>query len=375
MQSINKKYSILFVDDEEKALKYFSRLFSDEFTILTASNTENARTILQENHEDIGILITDQRMPEETGVKLLKYTKENYPNIIRLLTTAYSDLGDAIEAVNAGEILRYITKPWDIDLLRLELRHALRFFLLKNERDILLKEKLNTLLRMAEINKARDLIIFSASLDKLYRSEKAILDLLRQIPVSHSSPVFDINSLDEWNLSKTQILNTLNLVDQTKAVFLPVENYNKEKTSTESLLKECCQKSGIQFNVSGTLPELELNKPLFEQLFLQMTNLLKTIAPSKAATLTAQATDPGMNLRFSSRSGEWKGLSILDIPPELLSSFLICYHHGGTFKIQNNEDGSTCFLLDFVTSGADINDKAGMDETLDDILSRFEFWI
>ena len=167
MQSAEKKYAILFVDDEEKALKYFSRLFSDEFTILTASNTEIARSVLSEHHENISILITDQRMPEETGVKLLRYTKENYPNIIRLLTTAYSDLSDAIDAVNTGEILRYITKPWDIDLLRLELRHALRFFLLKYERDMLLKEKLNTLLRMAEINKARDLVIFSSSLNKL----------------------------------------------------------------------------------------------------------------------------------------------------------------------------------------------------------------
>ena len=111
MQNTDGKYSILFVDDEEKALKYFSRLFSDEFTILTAPDTEKAKAILQENHQDIGVLITDQRMPEETGVTLLKHAKDNYPNIIRLLTTAYSDLSDAIEAVNKGEILRYITKP------------------------------------------------------------------------------------------------------------------------------------------------------------------------------------------------------------------------------------------------------------------------
>lgn len=374
MQNTDKKHAILFVDDEEKALKYFSRLFSDEFTILTASNTEQAKTILKENHQNVGVLITDQRMPDETGVKLLKHAKDNYPNIIRLLTTAYSDLSDAIEAVNTGEILRYITKPWDIDLLRIELRHALRFFLLQNERDILLKEKLNTWLRLVEINKARDLIIFSKSFTKLANSQKAVLDFLRQVPVNHSSPAFGIESLDEWSLSKTQILNTLNLINQVTAAFLPIENYGMKKTSTAPLLKECCNKYGIEFNATGTLPDLPLNVPLFDQLIRQLADLLKAIEPSESIKLTAQSKDSAINLTLSSKNAGWKDISILNIPAELLASYLICYHHDGALRIVNNKDEGISFQFDIPLEEAGVKDSADLEEALDDILSRFEFW-
>ena len=95
-----KKFSVLFVDDEEKALKYFSRLYSEDFDILTAASVAAAKEVLSEKADSIGVLITDQRMPEAKGVDLLNYAREQHPQIVRLLTTAYSDLNDAIEAVN-----------------------------------------------------------------------------------------------------------------------------------------------------------------------------------------------------------------------------------------------------------------------------------
>ena len=374
MQNINKKYAILFVDDEEKALKYFSRLFSDEFVILTAPNTELAKAILQEKHQEIGILITDQRMPEETGVKLLQHTKENYPNIIRLLTTAYSDLRDAIEAVNTGEILRYITKPWDIDLLRLELRHALRFFLLKNERDLLLREKLNAWLRLVGINKARDLIIFAYSFDKLSNSRNAVMDFLRQIPVNQSSQSYDIERLDEWSLSKSQILDTLNLITQVTQVFSSVDNYIMEKVPVAPFLKTSSEKYGAEFVSSGTLPDMTLNTQLFELLIQQLVSQIKALAPGEPVKLDAQATGSGMSLTLSSSNDGWTELSILDIPVELLASYLICYHHDGVFTVQNGDDNSTRFRLDFTSTKVDVEKETDLEEDLDEILSRFEFW-
>ena len=374
MQNTDGKYSILFVDDEEKALKYFSRLFSDEFTILTAPDTEKAKAILQENHQDIGVLITDQRMPEETGVTLLKHAKDNYPNIIRLLTTAYSDLSDAIEAVNKGEILRYITKPWDIDLLRLELRHALRFFLLKNERDVLLKEKLNIRLRLIEINKARDLIVFATSLNKMRNSQKAIFDFLQQAPVLHSSPTFDLERLDEWSLSKVEIIDTLKLIKEVTVTFSSIEDFNTKQVSTTSILKECCDACGIAFDSAGSLPDLSLNSTLFNLLIQQLMDLLKTLSPAEPVKLSAQVTDSNLRITLSSKNGGWPELSILNIPSGLLSSFIICYHHNGTFRIGNGENENIYFQLDFPLGDAGLNDEIAMEEVLDEILSRFEFW-
>ena len=110
-------YAILFVDDEEKTRKYFDRAFAREYRVLTAPSVAQARELLEKHGNEIGVLISDQRMPEEKGVVLLRHAREHYPHIVRILTTAYSDLDDAIESVNSGEILRYITKPWDLKLL------------------------------------------------------------------------------------------------------------------------------------------------------------------------------------------------------------------------------------------------------------------
>jgi len=103
----------LYVDDEEKSLKYFTRAFEDQFCIFTASNAQDGLRILEEHRDDIGVLMTDQRMPGEKGVWLLEKARHLRPRIIRILVTAYSDMEAAIAAVNTGAIYRYISKPWD----------------------------------------------------------------------------------------------------------------------------------------------------------------------------------------------------------------------------------------------------------------------
>ena len=144
-----KRSIILFVDDEEKTLKYFSRIFSNDFRILTSTNVESAKQIIDQKSDEIAILITDQRMPKRKGVDLLKFTRENYPHIIRLLTTAYTDLDSAIEAVNAGEIFRYITKPWNIDKLNDHLVDAMNLYLAREQERNLLAGKRQAMYQLA----------------------------------------------------------------------------------------------------------------------------------------------------------------------------------------------------------------------------------
>ena len=140
-----KRYAILYVDDEDKSLKYFSLAFADRFRILTAPNAAEGYALLQQHKEEIAVLMTDQRMPGEKGVQLLERTRQLNPRIIRILATAYSDLEAAIQAVNTGSIYRYITKPWDLAELEITLRRALEFFLVQHERDHLLREKVAVL--------------------------------------------------------------------------------------------------------------------------------------------------------------------------------------------------------------------------------------
>lgn len=137
-----KPSKILYVDDEAMALKYFERLVSPIAPVLTAGSVQEGRAVLREHAADIAVLVCDQRMPGEYGNELLRHARQNYPNMVRMLTTAYSELDEAIEAINTGEIYRYITKPWELESLRADLKNAMELADLRNERDELMRDKL-----------------------------------------------------------------------------------------------------------------------------------------------------------------------------------------------------------------------------------------
>jgi CheY-like chemotaxis protein len=135
-------YAILFVDDEANTRKYFRRLFREKFRILEAEDGVQALKIFHEHADEIGIIVTDQRMPNETGIGFLSKISDQYPDIIKILSTAYTDIDAAIGSVNQGGVFRYMTKPWDIPQLEITLRRAMEFFIVKRERDALLEAKM-----------------------------------------------------------------------------------------------------------------------------------------------------------------------------------------------------------------------------------------
>ena len=138
---MHSPFSVLYVDDEEKSLKYFQEVFGGAFPIHTASNAQEGFEILESHKDRIGILMTDQRMPGEKGTELLERVRQVRPRILRFLVTAHTDLEAVIEAVNRGAIYKYITKPWDIPELEITLKRGLEFFGLQRERDQLLRFK------------------------------------------------------------------------------------------------------------------------------------------------------------------------------------------------------------------------------------------
>src|SRR5881394_2337488 len=125
-----KQHAVLYVDDEEKSLKYFTRAFSDQFRILTAANAQDGLKLLEAHQDEIGLLMTDQRMPGEKGIWLLEKARQLRPRIIRILATAHADMDAAIAAVNTGAIYKYVTKPWDPPQLEITLARGLEFFML-----------------------------------------------------------------------------------------------------------------------------------------------------------------------------------------------------------------------------------------------------
>ena len=106
-----KKARILFVDDEERILTALRSVFRMNYHVLTATNGAEAIELLKKFHPHV--VVSDQRMPEMTGVELLRQVKEIDPNTVRLLLTGYSDLAAIVGSVNEGEVFRFVSKPWD----------------------------------------------------------------------------------------------------------------------------------------------------------------------------------------------------------------------------------------------------------------------
>jgi FixJ family two-component response regulator len=167
-----QRYAILFVDDEEKTRKYFRRLYGETFRILEASDGVEALSVFRAHAAEIGIIITDQRMPNETGVGFLAKISDQYPDVVKILSTAYSDLDAAIGSVNKGGIYRYITKPWEVSELEVTLRRAMEFFIVKRERNSLMTAKLQALAN----------VIYSSRLAAF-----ALVPVTAGLPVKHAA--------------------------------------------------------------------------------------------------------------------------------------------------------------------------------------------
>lgn len=124
---------ILCVDDETAILKSLRRVLMDEnCEVLTAPSGAEGIDILKEE-SNIALIISDQRMPEMTGVDFLQQAKIIAPSAYRVMLTGYADINATMDAVNHGEIWRYITKPWDDEQLILLVRDAIRHYHLENE--------------------------------------------------------------------------------------------------------------------------------------------------------------------------------------------------------------------------------------------------
>jgi putative nucleotidyltransferase with HDIG domain len=124
--------TVLFVDDEVNILKAVQRLLRpEEMTVLCASTGEEALEILSKTKTQV--VVTDQRMPEMSGVDLLSSVRQRHPDIVRMMLTGYTEMNVAVEAINRGEIYRLITKPWNDDELRATIRQAFEQADLKDE--------------------------------------------------------------------------------------------------------------------------------------------------------------------------------------------------------------------------------------------------
>ena len=132
---------ILYVDDEVNNLNSFKAAFRRYFNIYTAQSAKEGRKVLEA--EEIGVIITDQRMPGETGIEFLESILPVYPDTIRILLTGFSDINAVMGAINRGQVYKYLVKPWADDELKMYIQNALELYNLRKEnKDLAVKLKL-----------------------------------------------------------------------------------------------------------------------------------------------------------------------------------------------------------------------------------------
>jgi two-component system probable response regulator PhcQ len=378
-----KKFAVLYVDDEEKSLKYFARAFEDQFRIFTAPSAQEGLKILEQHKDDIGLLMTDQRMPGEKGVWLLEKSRQLRPRIIRILATAFSDMDAAIAAVNTGAIYKYVGKPWDPPQLEATIKRGLEFFLVQRERDQLLKEKMSVLHNMMIADRIMSLGLLAAGLGHHIRNSlvavKTFMDLA---PIKLQEEQVDLDGLrnpDFWKEYYHNVQGQIGKINSLlKDLWVASENPTyefKDQVQLSDILNEvlgnfkesfAAKKITVQNNVPAALPALTVDKAKFSRLFeLLLKDEIVSLPPGSQITLSAQCGElspvekaeihftlsdngPGLPkeaLRLVFDPFLVRADSPLEYGINLMGCFFIVHHHGGHIEAKSEPDKGTTFNL------------------------------
>lgn len=375
-----KKFGILYVDDEEKSLSNFSRAFGEEFRVFTASSAQTGFALLQKHAEEIGLLMTDQRMPGEKGVWLLEKARQFRPNILRVLVTAYADMEAAIAAVNSGAIYKYVTKPWDPPQLELTLRQGLEFFMVQSERDQLLREKMSVLRNMMIADRIVSLGLLAAGLSHQIRNSlvavKTFLDLAPKKMAEERASTNGLRNPDFWKDYHSNVQSQIEKINSLlKDLWVASENSSTpfaDEISLQDVIAESVEGFREQFtarrivleiNIPASLPKIKVDKPKFKRLFdLLFKEEIATLPAGCKISMEAElqgGVKPEIFVRISDNG---PGLPpdalrvVFDpfvvresVPSEyginLMACFFIVHHHGGNIDARSLPGRGTLFTI------------------------------
>lgn len=216
---------ILFVDDEKEILTSIRRqLRKEQFSIEMCSSGKSAMELLQK--QDIGIVVSDERMPEISGLDLMKKIKKLYPNTIRIILSGFADSQTIIDAINQGEIFRFISKPWSYEDLIKSLNEAIKKWEI-NQHNKRYMEKI------IEENKR---------LKRRLSFRESSLDLSREVLDSIPSPVIainDDNKIADFNEKASNILSgDISIGDKItkiipEEIYVPLEENFRDSNGSE----------------------------------------------------------------------------------------------------------------------------------------------
>jgi two-component system probable response regulator PhcQ len=376
-----KRYAILYVDDEEMSLKYFARAFGSSFRIFTANNAEEGFQILADHQDEIGVIMSDQRMPGEKGVQFLERARRLRPRIIRILATAYTDLDAAIDAVNTGAIYKYVTKPWDIPQLETTLKRSLEFYIVQTERDYLLREKLSVLHKMVITDRVLSLGVLAAGIGHHIRDAmsavRAFLELTPEMLHRENLDLTELRNPTFWqdfhrNVQSRvkQVLEVLDNLATTPANGASYETQVHLRESLDAALAELApelerRRISVVNRIPDSLPVIHVDAPKFRKLFpLILRDELAHLPENSVIRVDASlqqrpGSKPEIEVTINDNGPGMPHHAILSMfdpflmrkqmPQEfgvlLMACYFIVHHHGGRIDVRPSEGQGLTFTL------------------------------
>ncbi|MQP67834.1 response regulator [Niveispirillum sp. SYP-B3756] len=174
--------AILIVDDEPRSVEAIERILEDEFQVFCAVTADRALEILE--NEWIQVVFCDQRMPGMSGVELLSEVRRRWPEVMRIIITGYTDVGDIIRSVNEAGIYQFIAKPWHPDELTIAARNGVRLYQLQRDHD-----RLSLEMKLLQTSVEQRLTAKKAEVLRAYN-----FDIIVRTPIS---PMNDVCKLAE----------------------------------------------------------------------------------------------------------------------------------------------------------------------------------
>jgi len=303
-----KKYKILLVDDELDNLANLIFAFELDYSLTTASSAAEALDILK--RDNIAVVISDQRMPEVSGTELLSMIKESHPKVIRILITAYSDIEAAIDAINQGDVYRYIRKDLTIDDIETIIKQAIEYYQMKKDLEaatqcLIKSEKLMTIGEMAagighEIN------------NTVCGIQLGIDSLIQHLQTKDFT---DSNIDDILGKTKKYVRRLAGIVGRLRDFGKPgyVEKVDISEIVDTSIemakdgFKKLLTKIEIIKDMDGGIPKIEGNYVYFEEIFLNLIQnacqamqgmrgkiIIKTWSDNNCVYITVKDTGPGI---------------------------------------------------------------------------------
>jgi signal transduction histidine kinase len=368
-------YGILYIDDEVKSLKYFEAIFENLAPIFTARSPEEGFAFFEENHERIGIVVSDKRMPNESGLELLSRIRAVDPKPLRFLVTAFSDLDVAVESLNDGLLYSYLTKPWDPYELENRLTKALGHFTMAREREQLIHDKTDAVQQLMMADKAASIGILSTGLNHHLRNALTVLrtfyDLLPyQLEEELDGEPKDIVFWRDYYLEvggqidrMTSILT--NLSEGTKVSGLKMQedlDLPGILAQAGAMVLEQCPHITFTIGDDREIPLLvgdpqklaQMGRFLFEESRSTLrkggTIEVRFAAIDDGASIETTFIDSGELIPEADLERLFDPFFVRQSKPEelgtnLMACYLTVYHHGGAIRAERTADGRNAVIF------------------------------